>query len=293
MTRRPGRTTLALALPILVFVLFGMARVAAPVSALGLVFHQPGVFAAVAAVVSIAGAVLLFVRPVELAVGGVMAGPAVEPSEAEADRLWRLLRRVGERADIHTSGLVVRVQEDPGVNAAAGAAHLMFVTKGALALPDAELEAVLAHELGHHRGLHPVLTAVVWWLRLPGALLAGVYRLLRRAVGALGMRFGAIGRLLSLPFVLLLVVWQVTVMWLFYLGELLAMRAARVSEFEADDAAARWGYGPELASTYADLAAHELEDPGRLARLMADHPPLAERIACLERAATPAVGAHP
>jgi Zn-dependent protease with chaperone function len=291
--RRPGRTTLVLALTILVFVLFGMARVAAPVSALGLVFDQPVVFAAVAAVVSIAGAVLLFVRPVELAVGGVMAGPAVEPSEAEGDRVARLLRRVGERAGIDTTGLIVRVQADPGVNASAGAAHLVFVTKGALALPDDELQAVLAHELGHHRGLHPVLTAVVWWLRLPGAFLAGVYRVLRRVVGALGMRFGTIGRLLALPLVLLLVVWQVTVMWVFYVGELLAMRAARVSEFEADDAAARWGYGPELAATYADLAAHELEDPGRLAGLMADHPPLSERIVRLERAATPAVGAHP
>ena len=293
MARRPGRTTFALALAIFVFLLFGMARVAAPVSALGLVFDQPVVFAAVAAVISVVGAVLLFVRSFELAVAGVMAGPSETPSAADGDRLARLLRGVGERAGIDTTGLIVRVQDDPGVNVSAGAAHLMFVTKGALALPDDELEAVLAHELGHHRGLHPVLTAVVWWLRLPGALLAGVYRVLRRAVGALGMRFGSVGRLLALPLVLLLVVWQVTVMWVFYVGELLAMRAARVSEFEADDAAARWGYGHGLASTYADLAAHELEEPGWLALLMADHPPLPERIARLQRRADAAVGAHP
>jgi Zn-dependent protease with chaperone function len=82
-------------------------------------------------------------------------------------------------------------------------------------------------------------------------------------------------------------------MWVFYVGELLAMWAARVSELEADDAAARWGYAPALASTYTDLAARQGAPPPRLARLMADHPPLPERIARLEQAAAPAVGSHP
>ena len=131
----------------------------------------------------------------------------------------------------------------------------------------------------------------MWWLRLPGAVLAGVYRFLRRCVGAIAGRLGALGRLLALPVLLILVVWQVSVMWVFYVGELLAMWAARVSEFEADSAAARWGYAPALTATYSDLAARQGESPGRLARLMADHPPLPERIERLEQA--PAVGAHP
>ena len=76
-------------------------------------------------------------------------------------------------------------------------------------------------------------------------------------------------------------------MWVFYVGELLAMRAARVSEYEADGAAARWGYASALASTYSDLAARQGEPPGRLARLMADHPPLPERIERLEQVRTP------
>ena len=75
-------------------------------------------------------------------------------------------------------------------------------------------------------------------------------------------------------------------MWIFYVGELLAMRAARVSEYEADGAAARWGYASALAATYSDLAARKPEAPGRLARLMADHPPLPDRIARLERRRT-------
>jgi Zn-dependent protease with chaperone function len=266
--------------------------VVAPASALGLLFDHPVTFAVVAVVLSVAGAALLFVRPVELRVASVLAGETSELAPADAERLGRLLREVGARAGIETARLMVRVQPDAGVNASAGAAHLLFVTKGALALPDDELEGVLAHELGHHRGLHPVLTAVVWWLRLPGALLAGIYRFLRRLVGLIGMRLGAVGRLLALPVLMLLVLWQVSVMWVFYVGELLAMWAARVSEFEADGAAARWGYAPALVSTYSDLAARQGEPPPRWARLMADHPPLPERIARLERSARPAVGAH-
>jgi Zn-dependent protease with chaperone function len=291
--RRPGRATFALALPILLFVVFGMARVTAPVSALGLLFDEPAGFAALAAFVSVAGAVLLFVRPVELAVARALGGTSRPPSDAEGERLGRLLESVGGRAGIDTDRLTVRVLEDSGVNASAGAAHLLFVTTGALALPDDELDAILAHELGHHRGLHPLLTAVVWWLRLPGAVLAGIYRLLRRAVAGLGARLGGLGRLLAVPLLLLLVVWQVAVMWIFYIAELLAMWAARASEYEADAAAARWGYGRQLAAAYESLAGREVEPTGRWARLMAEHPPLADRIKRLERAREPAVGVHP
>ena len=135
------------------------------------------------------------------------------------------------------------------MNASAGAANLLFVTTGALALDDERLEAILAHELGHHHGLHPVLTAVVWWLRIPGAVLGDFFAILRRLVGRI--------RLL----VLLVTIWQATVMWLFWLGDLLAMRASRLSEFEADRYAARWGYGGQLARV-AGGAGHRPPRPG-------------------------------
>jgi Zn-dependent protease with chaperone function len=293
MARRLGRTTLALVIPLLLFVLFGMVRVVAPVSALGLVFDEPLGFALFAAASSLVGTVLLFVRPLERAVAGLLGGPIRPPSPAERNRLERLLKRVGARARIDPARLIVRIQEQPGANAAAGAAHILYVTTGALKLPDEQLEAVLAHELGHHRGLHPVLGALVWWLRLPGVALAAVYRGLRRTVAAVGERLGTIGRVLAVPLLVLLLVWQVAVMWLFYVGELLGMWAARMSEYDADAAAARWGYAGHLSSAYAVLAAHEVEPSNRLRRLMADHPPLPARIKVLQRAARPAVGAHP
>jgi len=263
-SRRPGRTTLALALAMLAFVLFGMARVTAPASAIGVLFDQPEGFAVVAAITSLIGAVLLFVRPIELRVARLLGTNARPPSEDESARLDRLLDGPCGQAGIKRERLIVNVEENPGVNASAGAAHLLFVTTGALALDDDTLEAVLAHELGHHNGLHPVLTAIVWWLRLPGVVLGAGFAFLRRLVRI---------RLL----VLLVTIWQATVMWVFWLGDLLAMRASRLSEFEADRNAARWGYAQQLAGSLEALPDPGVP-PGFGGRLMATHPPLEERI---------------
>ena len=70
----------------------------------------------------------------------------------------------------------------------------------------------------------------------------------------------------------------VLVLWLFYVGELLAMRASRVTEYDADAAAASWGYAAPLATALEDLDAHSTEPTGRWAMLMAEHPPLRSRI---------------
>jgi Zn-dependent protease with chaperone function len=269
--RRPDRGLLALLPPVLVFVAFGAARVDAPVSLIGLLFDRPAQFAYVATVLVFAGAGLLFVRPIERRFAGVIA-PSREPTPDEAERLRRLLSRLRERSGIDTTRLIVRVQRSDQLNAAAGAAHLLFVSEAALRCADPELEALLAHELGHHRGLHPVITAVVWWLSLPGEALAAAYRALRRVVLRLSHRI----RVLAIAAQVLLIAWQLTVMWLYYAGKLLTLRAARVSEFVADRAAADWGYARELATLYASLV--ETPPQGRLARLTADHPPTPLRI---------------
>src|SRR4051794_38707505 len=151
MTRRPGRTTLALAVPIVLLMGFGMARVAAPVGVLGFVFDDPRDFAIVAAVTSLLGAVLLAIRPIELRVADVMAGGSEPPTPEERARLDPMLARVGEQSGIDPHRLILRIQASTGVNAAAGGGHLLFVTRGAFGLSDEPLEAILAHELGHHR----------------------------------------------------------------------------------------------------------------------------------------------
>jgi Zn-dependent protease with chaperone function len=117
---------------------------------------------------------------------------------------------------------------------------------------------------------------MVWWLSIPGEALAAVYRALRR----LALRLTHRVRPLAVVVQVVLIAWQVSVMWIYYVADLLSLRAARVSEFAADGAAADWGYGDDLARLYASIP--EAEPAGRLARLRADHPPTDQRIERLE-----------
>jgi heat shock protein HtpX/STE24 endopeptidase len=251
--------------------------VTAPVTLIGLVFDEPLEAAVAGMVIAIAGTALLWIPAIERGVARVLA-PSREPDDAERARLEPMLRRIGERAGLRTDKLVLRVQEDHEMNASAGAVHHLFVTTGALRRDDAELEAALAHELGHHRGLHPASTALVWWLSLPGIALAAVYKGLRAVAGRLT------GRVRPLAFVVrvAIVIWQVSVMWMYFLAQLLAMRAARVSEYVADAAAARWGYGQGLA----DLLASDGPSPrgNLIERLTDEHPPTELRVERLRNA---------
>jgi heat shock protein HtpX/STE24 endopeptidase len=275
MRRRPDRGLIALLPPLIAFVVFGALRVVAPVTIVGLVFDDPVHFAIVGVVLGLGGAGLLFVRPVETRVAALIA-PSRPPTDAERGRVEPLLRRIGERAGVKVDRLVVGVEDDGELNASAGAAHLVFVTTAALRRSDAELEALLAHELGHHRGLHPVATALLWWLSLPGVALVAVYGALRRVVDRFTRRLPPV----ALVARVLLTVWQISVMWLYFIAQLLALRAARLSEFAADRSAARWGYGDALAALLTSLGPSE--PAGLIARVMDSHPPTETRVSRLE-----------
>jgi Zn-dependent protease with chaperone function len=269
--RRPDRGLVALLVPYLAFIAFGIARIDAPVSLIGLIFDDPVVFAIVATAVALAGTAVLCAPPVERQVARVFVDSR-DPTDEEWARLGPLLDRLGERAGMATRGFDVRVQESGDLNAAAGGLRSLFVTSAALRRDDDELEALLAHELAHHRALHPVGTLVLWWLSLPGEALAAIYRALRRLAQRLAGRI----RPLALLVQLLLVLWQVLVMWIFYVGRLLARWAARISEYAADRAAAGWGYGPQLAALYRSMG--DVEPQSRLERLLLEHPPMPARI---------------
>ena len=70
------------------------------------------------------------------------------------------------------------------------------------------------------------------------------------------------------------------------------MRAARISEHEADAAAARWGYARPLAEAYETLARREVEPSGRLARLHG-RPPAARASASSASRGLPGAGSAP
>lgn len=274
--RRVTGTTLLLLVPLVPLVLFGVARAAAPVSVLGVLLDDPWSYVLLAVAVVLLGAVLMALRPVEAAAARALFGMRA-PTAEEAARVEPLLGRACAAAGLRRQRLLLRMEDATAINAYATAGHLVCVTTGALRLPERELEAVLAHELGHHRELHPQISALTWWLQLPALPLKALLRVLRHAVAGVATRLGGLARPLGVLLLALLWIVAFQLLWLVWIADVLAATVARRTEFAADAAAVGWGYGPALLDAYATLGSHDAPKP-RLARLADFHPPMTQRV---------------
>ncbi|HEX6582420.1 MAG TPA: M48 family metalloprotease [Thermoleophilaceae bacterium] len=278
--RRVTGTTLLLLVPLVPLVLFGVARAAAPVSILGVLLDDPWSYVIVAVAAIVLGALLMALRPVERFAARALFGMRA-PSQEESARVEPLLARACTSAGIDRDGLVLRAEDAGAINAYATAGHLLCFTTGALRLPDRQLEAVLAHELGHHSELHPWISALTWWLQLPAVPLKALLSWLRGAIGAVAARLGGLARPVGVVLLGLLWIITIQVLWLVWVADALAAWIARRTEFAADARAVGFGYGPALLEAYATLGGHS-EPKGRLARLADFHPPMEDRIAAIQ-----------
>lgn len=274
--RRVTATTLFLLVPLVPLALFGVARAAAPFSLLGVLLDDPWSYLIVAAVMVLVGAVLMTLRPVELFAARALFGMR-DPTAAEAAQIEPLLGRACTAAGIERDRLLLRIEDSSAVNAYATAGHLVCVTTGALHLPEPQLEAVLAHELGHHSELHPWISALTWWLQLPAVPLKALLRGMRRAIASVAARLGGLARPVGV--VLLFLMWIVTfqILWLVWIADALSTTIARRTEFAADARAVDFGYGEPLLQAYETLGPGQTPK-SRLARLADFHPPMAERM---------------
>jgi Zn-dependent protease with chaperone function len=175
------------------------------------------------------------------------------------------------------------------------------------------LEAVLAHEVGHHRHLHPLAIILGWWYLLPfeagDRLLRGIRRVTRwlarifsrlsdRTGGLSGGRSpdGALGMVVLLAVLGVLVlagsvlVVALGVLWLplallVRLAKVLHAALSRAGEHAADRHAAELGYGPGLIQVLllflqAEQAAPR---PRGMAALLRSHPSAGSRIDVLNQ----------
>ena len=275
--RRIGVATLLLLVPAVPLILFGVARAAAPGSVIGLLFDDPWDYALFAVVLILAGGLLMAWRPFEAWCARALFGMRAPRPEAAA-KIEPLLEQTAGRAGIEPARLLLRVEDSAALNAYAAAGHIVCVTTGALELPDRELEAILGHELGHHTELHPIISALIWWLSLPALPLKAALRFMRRLIATVGSRLGGIFRPVGLVLVALLWVVTFQLLWLVWVADVLSAMVARRTEFAADARAAEWGYAPALLEAYARLD-HGGEPASRLERMMDSHPPMSERIA--------------
>jgi Zn-dependent protease with chaperone function len=175
------------------------------------------------------------------------------------------------------------------VNAVATFGRLIAVTRGAMALPDAEFEGILAHELGHHLRFHTFVTPAVIWFTLPVLAVAYVFAFLRRMLRTLGwvLWLSGLGFLLALSMWFLGLVVTLLLLSIATQSALLMM-FGRFAEYAADDIAVRLGYGPGLLSAFQMMAVMEpvREAPTLIDRFWASHPPLYKRIRRLEHTVT-------
>ena len=273
---RPGAVSLLALIPLALLWLFGVARVAAPFGLLGLLFDHPWDYALVAGAAAAASVVLMAIRPVDRRVGRLMTGGR-EPDQDERERLERLLDAVGAQAGIDAGGFHLLVQDDDSLNAAAGGGHVILVTRGALTLPDDQLAAILAHEVGHHRDLLPVMTALMWWSRLPALPIRWAARALRAVIARTVARLRSPFGWLAIPLELVVILVQLSLLWLVYLADIAAAWVSRIAEFAADRRAADWGFAVPLATALGAIAGDH-GPHSRLDRLFEDYPPTSERV---------------
>lgn len=230
--------------------------------------------------------------------GGVLLIPSIEPAvsqllfkarrpgQAELDHLWPPWQSVCQVAGVAPDRFVLMIQDSDDLNAFAAGGRTVAVTRTALRLPTKQLEAVLAHELGHHLSGHPMVGILSWWYALPARGAAFLAKLALRAILAVaeslarfGGGVGALAALLLSLFVLTALAFLSVWLLLVPLSTPLLAWASRLGELSADRVAASLGYGPHLADLLHRWAAAGGHRPEPLRkRLLATHPSHASRI---------------
>lgn len=230
--------------------------------------------------------VLLFLRPVQVAVLAPLFG-ARRPTHLERQVIEPLWRQLAQTNHLPADRFILRVLPLDELNAFACGGHLVVVTTFAIEqLPRRELAGVLAHELGHHLGMHTVALTIRHWLSLPVVLLARIGFSLENVARAASASFGASST-----------AWAVTGRFSAALLSVLAfpftiaLRAADAvdnvvghrSEYQADRRAVRMGYGRNLgAALERVIAMGGGQRPiGWRARLASTHPPARSRVALI------------
>jgi STE24 endopeptidase len=235
------------------------------------------------------GGVVAVWRPVEDLIAVVvlrLRRPTLK-EEKQLDAAWRAVTRA---AGLERDSYRVWVEEIDYVNAIAAAGHTVAVSRLALGLPPRQLEAVLAHLLGHHVAGHTWAALLAHWYSLPGRLVLAAVRPLFDADPAevwidgkelakviAGIALAAVAMLTAIAFppVLLLLAVPFLIAW-----------TRRRGELHADRVAADLGYGPPLIELlYEDLAEgadEQHREASWRSRAVATHPSMATRIRALE-----------
>lgn len=238
------------------------------------------------------GLVFVFYRPAEEILARLYFR-CRKPTLAQQKLIERLWGEVANAAGVDGSKYTLRVQDSKELNAFAASGHIVGVTRWSLEkTPPHQLAAVLAHELGHHLGGHSWALLLSSWYALPGRVVLrvtwAILKFIIRFALAVAMQFSIVGYL-AVCFMVIALVFFAFAVAPFLLAIYLILPAlawfGRNSEKRADRFAAELGYGASLIEALNSFQEQSDAQDIRLslvARVMASHPPLHDRIRRLE-----------
>lgn len=214
---------------------------------------------------------LVFHRPTESALARRLLHLRY-PTPQERAKLEPIWREVTARAGVEGRNYELWVEDSDGLNAVAAAGHIVGVTRFAMnELPNGELAAVMAHELGHHVGGHAWSGLLGYWYAQPGRLAWRFLRAFSVIVFKVSRAFSCFG----VGFVVLVLggIAMATVSTLYglpllILGVPYALAAVgRRAELRADEHAAALGFAPMLAAVLDKLHQEEQRQTAALTAL--------------------------
>ncbi|WP_241837823.1 M48 family metalloprotease, partial [Streptomyces sp. CB03234] len=237
-----------------------------------LVFGGLGVIVFVAWLLS--GA-LVFHRPTESAIARRLLRLRY-PTAQERARLEPVWREVTARAGVEGRNYELWVEDTDSLNAVAAAGHIVGVTRFAMnQLPNGELAAVLAHELGHHVGGHAWSSLLGYWYALPGRIAWRVLRAVSTAIFKVSRLFSCVGMgivILVFGSIALATISTLYGLPLLILAMPYALAAVgRRAELRADQHAAALGFAPMLAAVLDKLHQAEQQQQAQAAAIAAYH----------------------
>jgi Zn-dependent protease with chaperone function len=199
-------------------------------------------------------------------------------SRAEVRRVAPLVKQAADAMNL--TALPRFAMDDHVVLNAWTHMRTIVLTKGLLTLEDAEIRAVIAHELEHWRAGDAVGLRFVWAAAWPVALTYNLGMLMagKTQQGNQPRRGVVLGFLALLGWV---IAWPAAVMIKFLIVPVVSSSQRRY-EYGADAAAARIGYAGSLSSALRQMAVWESGRTGWEQAMAATHPPTELRLEALE-----------
>jgi len=199
-------------------------------------------------------------------------------SRAEVRRVAPLVKQAADAMSL--TALPRFAMDDQVVLNAWTHMRTVVLTKGLLTLEDAELRAVIAHELEHWRAGDSVGLRFVWAAAWPVALTYNLGMLMagKTQQGNQPRRGVVLGFLALVGWV---IAWPAALMIKFLIVPVVSSSQRRY-EYGADAAAARIGYAGSLSSALRQMAVWESGRTGWEQAMAATHPPTELRLEALE-----------